>query len=301
MVLRFACKDILFYLVSLFIVFMLLPDPAFPESSLVNVQGGCFRMGDVFTEKPSSAKPVHEVCLDDFSISKYEVTVGEFREFVSDTGYRTEAEQQDGCHGWTENGQLEKRKDWNWRNPNFQQTEKDPVVCVSWNDTQEYINWRNRKEGKNYRLPTEAEWEYAARSRGKDYQYSWGSGPPSGNIADWTAKRKFSGVDIWKNYNDGYHFTSPVGSFRPNELGLYDMSGNAYEWVQDWQGDGYYSSSPRENPMGPDSGTSRIIRGGAWDLGPDKARTTHRYWNVPGGRAVCIGFRLAHPTSAKEQ
>ncbi len=89
-------------------------------------------MGDVFSDLPSSAKPVHEVCVDGFSMARYEVTVREFREFTKDTGYRTEAESQDGCHGWTRAGQLEKRKEWNWRNPNFPQTENDPVVCVSW-------------------------------------------------------------------------------------------------------------------------------------------------------------------------
>jgi formylglycine-generating enzyme required for sulfatase activity len=262
---------------------------------MVHLQGGCFKMGDIFSDLPSSAKPVHEVCVDDFSIARYEVTVREFRAFVEETGYRTDAESQDGCHGWTRGGELEKRKEWNWRNPNFLQSENDPVVCVSWNDSQAYIKWLNEKEGSNYRLPTEAEWEYAARSRGKEHQYSWGNERPSGNIADETAKKELPGLEIWNGYNDGYPYTSPVGSFRPNELGIYDMSGNAYEWLEDWQGDDYYANSPKKNPTGPDTGKYKIIRGGAWDLLPERARTTHRYWNIPGGRAVCIGFRLAHP------
>jgi formylglycine-generating enzyme required for sulfatase activity len=252
-------------------------------------------MGDIFSDLPSSAKPVHEICLDDFSIARYEVTVGEFREFVKETGYRTDAEEQDGCHGWTRAGNLEKRKEWYWRNPNFPQSEKDPVVCVSWNDSQEYIEWLNKKEGKNYRLPTETEWEYTARSRGKEHQYSWGDENLSANIADETAKEKFPALKIRDGYNDGYPYTSPVGSFRPNELGIYDMSGNAYEWILDWHGDDYYAKSPRHNPMGPDSGKYKLLRGGGWDLLIERAGTTHRYWNIPGGRAVCIGFRLAHP------
>lgn len=262
---------------------------------MVHVQGGCFNMGDIFSDLPSSAKPVHEVCVDDFSIARHEVTVGEFREFVKETGYRTDAEEQDGCHGWIGNGQEEKRKEWTWRNTGYPQTLKDPVVCISWNDTNEYIKWLNNKEGKNYRLPTEVEWEYAARSRGKKHLYSWGNENPSGNVADETAKKELSGLAVWKGYNDGYAYTAPVGSFRPNGLGIYDMSGNVYEWVFDWQEDNYYANSPKHNPMGPSAGKYKLLRGGAWDLQPETARTTSRYWNIAGARAVCIGFRLAHP------
>jgi formylglycine-generating enzyme required for sulfatase activity len=153
----------------------------------------------------------------------------------------------------------------------------------------------NKREGKSYRLLTEAEWEYAARSGGKEYQYSWGNENPSGNIADESAKNELSGLSIWKGYNDGYAYTAPVGSFKPNELGIYDMSGNVYEWVSDWQEDNYYANSPKYNPKGPDKGKYKLLRGGAWDLQPETARTTSRYWNVAGARAVCMGFRLAHP------
>ena len=291
---RLTRKDILFLFVSTLLFLFISPHSAFPESAMVYVQGGCFKMGDIFTDHPSSAKPVHEVCVDGFSIARYEVTLGEFRAFVKERGYRTDAEEQDGCHGWTRSGQLEKREEWNWRNTGFPQSEKDPVVCVSWNDTQEYIKWLNRKENGHYRLPTEAEWEYAARSRGMKHQYSWGNETPSGNIADETAKEKLPGLEIWDGYNDGYPYTSPVGSFRPNGSGIYDMSGNAYEWIQDWHGDDYYANGPKNNPKGPDSGKHKLLRGGGWDLLPERARTTSRYWNMPGGRAVCIGFRLAH-------
>ncbi len=262
---------------------------------MVFVKGGCFQMGDIFRDVPSSEKPVHEVCVDDFYMGKYEVTVGEFREFVDETGYKTEAEWQDGCHSWIRDGREEKIRDHNWSNTGFPQTVRDPVVCISWNDTYEYIQWLNKKEGKNYRLPTEAEWEYAARSGGKEYKYSWGNGEPSGNIADESAKKELSGLSIWKGYNDGYAYTAPSGSFKPNDLGIYDMSGNAYEWVFDWQEDNYYANSPKYNPKGPAVGKYKLLRGGAWDLQPDTARTTSRYWNMAGARAVCMGFRLAHP------
>lgn len=263
--------------------------------NMVLVKGGCFRMGDIFRDIPSSEKPVHEVCVDDFYIGKYEITVGEFRKFVNETGYRTDAESQDGCHSWIGEGKEEKIKDHNWSNTGFPQTDRDPVVCVSWNDVHNYIQWLNNKEGSYFRLLTEAEWEYAARSGGKEYQYSWGDGIPSGNVADESAKDELSGLSIWKGYRDGYAYTAPVGSFRPNDLGIYDMSGNVYEWLLDWQEDDYYGHSPRSNPGGPDKGKYKILRGGAWDLQPDTARTTSRYWNEAGARAVCMGFRLAHP------
>ena len=253
-------------------------------------------MGDVFSDLPSSAKPVHEICLDDFSMARYEVTVGEFRAFVKETGYMTDAEEQDGCHGWTRAGNLEKRKEWNWRNPNFPQSEKDPVVCVSWNDSQAYIEWLNKKEGKNYRLPTEAEWEYAARSGGKKYQYSWGNEVPSGNIADEASKKELPGLEVWEGYDDGYPYTSPVGSFKPNELGVYDMSGNVYEWLADWLSMDYYNKSPRHNPKGPESGHIKVLRGGSWNPFPGHVYTTSRRGNITGSRGAWMGFRLAHPS-----
>ncbi|UCD35147.1 MAG: formylglycine-generating enzyme family protein [Nitrospiraceae bacterium] len=259
------------------------------------VRGGCFQMGDIFRDVPSSEKPVHEVCVDDFYLSKYEVTLGQFREFVNETGYRTEAEAQDGCHSWVGDGFEEKVKDHSWQKTGFPQGEDEPVVCVSWNDVNAYITWLNGKTGKKYRLPTEAEWEYSARSRGKAYQYSWGEGEPAGNVADESAQRELGNLKIWEGYNDGHSYTAPVGSYRPNVLGIHDLSGNVYEWVQDWQEDDYYARSPKENPRGPAQGTYKLMRGGAWDLQPDTARTTSRYWNIPGARAVCIGFRLAHP------
>jgi len=263
------------------------------NDNMVYIKGGCFQMGDIFREIPSSEKPVHEVCVDDFYVGKYEVTVGDFRKFVNETGYRTDAERQDGCHVWIGNSE-EKKGDANWSNTGFPQTENSPVGCVSWDDAYRYIQWLNKKMRKVYRLPTEAEWEYAARSRGKPYQYGWGNEEPSGNIADISARKELSGVKIWEGYNDGYVYSAPVGSFNPNELGIYDMSGNVYEWVEDWYVKDYYKNSPKNNPRGS-VGEFKVLRGGAWDLEPGTARTSSRYWNIPGARAVCMGFRLAHP------
>ncbi|MCP4996404.1 MAG: SUMF1/EgtB/PvdO family nonheme iron enzyme, partial [Gammaproteobacteria bacterium] len=141
----------------------------------VLVKGGCYDMGDTFGDGDDNEKPVHEVCVDGFYIGKYEVTVGEFRRFVNETGYRTDADTGGGMYVWTGN-KWEKESGRGWRSPGFSQTDNHPVVGVSWNDAQKYINWLNRKSGKSYRLPTEAEWEYAARSGGKRYKYSWGNG-----------------------------------------------------------------------------------------------------------------------------
>jgi formylglycine-generating enzyme required for sulfatase activity len=268
-----------------------------PSDQMVFVKGGCFQMGDIFRSVPSSEKPVHEVCVDDFYAGKYEVTVGEFRRFADETGYKTEAATQDGCHSWVGDGTEKKIKDHYWDNTGFPQTDNDPVVCVSWNDVNRYVQWLSKKEGRNYRLLTEAEWEYAARSRGKAYLYSWGNKKPSGNVADESARDALAGLKIWEGYRDGYSYTAPVGSFKPNDLGIYDMSGNVYEWVRDWHEQDYYRHSPEDNPAGGVTGTDKLLRGGAWDLQPDTARTTSRYWNMAGARAVCIGFRLGHSPS----
>ncbi len=266
-------------------------DTGLPDR-MVFVKGGCFQMGDIFRDVPSSEKPVHEVCVDDFYIGKYEVTVGEFRKFVESTGYRTEAEAQDGCHSWVGDGTEKKIKEHYWDNTGFPQTDNGPVVCVSWNDVYNYVKWLNKKGGSNYRLLTEAEWEYAARSGGKAYQYSWGNKTPSGNVADESARSVMADLKIWDGYKDGHSYTAPVGSYKPNDIGVYDMSGNVYEWVQDWHEKDYYSHSPKANPSGGASGKDKMLRGGAWDLQPDTARTTSRYWNEAGARAVCMGFRL---------
>ena len=262
--------------------------------NMVFVKGGCFQMGDVFSDVASNEKPVHKVCVDDFYMVRYEVTLGEFRRFVKETGYRTEAEKQDGCHTWSGKGE-EKKKEFNWQNTNFPQTERDPVICVSWNDTHEYIKWLNKKDGMRYRLPTEAEWEYAARSGGKAYKYSWGNNGPSDNIADDKTKRELLGKTDEQGYNDGYEFTSPVGSFKPNELGLYDMSGNVSEWVADWFDKKYYSISPKNNPQGPIAGECKALRGGSWNPLLQLFQTTTRLCSDPGARGAWLGFRLAHP------
>jgi formylglycine-generating enzyme len=249
----------------------------------VMIPGGCFKMGSPAGENGRfDNEGLHEVCVSPFMMGKYEVTVGQFRKFVEATNYRTEAETAGGGK--------------NWRDPGFPQKDNEPVVYVSWNDAQQFISWMN-KSGKGYRLPTEAEWEYAARA-GSQTARPWGENPDGacqyGNVADRTAKQKNSS---WETHdcNDGYLNTAPCGSFKANAFGLHDMIGNVWEWCADWFDGNDYSSSPRNNPSGPSSGSGRVHRGGGWANDPLGARSALRGGGEPGRRSDGLGFRLALP------
>ena len=262
---------------------------------LVLVKGGCYQLGDVFGNGRKDEKPLHTVCVDDFFLGKYEVTVGQYRKFVEETGHQSDAEK--GGWGWSIDSSADnaqKSEGAKWSKPGFQQDDNHPVVLVSWNDAMAFVAWLKQQSGNEYRLPSEAEWEYAARSGGKKHKYSWGIGRPSGNIADKTAKKEFSGWSTWIGYDDGYVFTAPVGAFKANKLGLHDMSGNVREWVQDWYAEGYYKKSPRQNPEGPTSGKYRVLRGGGWVDVQRSLRTTRRFFSDPAtGWTNFSGFRIA--------
>jgi sulfatase modifying factor 1 len=261
------------------------------DMEFVTVTGGCFKMGDTFGDGSANEKPAHEVCLSDFAIGRYEVRVKEFEQFVNDTNYRTEPERRDGCYSWCEKG-WKKDRSKHWRNPGFEQDDDHPVVCVSWNDAVKFAAWLSRKSGRVYRLPTEAEWEYAARSRGKEVMYSWGNDGPSGNIADECAKRQCPIMAIWPGYDDGYVYSAPVGKYKPNDSGLYDMAGNVSEWCQDWYDVYYFTVSPRSDPQGPSDGQYKALRGGSWSSAPDRQRILCRMGNEPHKGYANIGFRL---------
>ncbi|MBI4843838.1 MAG: SUMF1/EgtB/PvdO family nonheme iron enzyme [Nitrospirae bacterium] len=212
-------------------------------TDMVYVKGGCYQMGDTFGDGSGDEKPVHEVCVDDFYIGKYEVTQGQWRDVMGNN-----PSEFSGCG------------------------DDCPVENVSWNGIREFI----RKLGGNYRLPTEAEWEYAARSGGKKEKYA------SGDNVDSVA---------WYGSNSGNN-THQVGRKAANGLGIYDMSGNVWEWVQDWYGESYYQNSPRNNPQGPSSGQLRVRRGGSWFTNALSARGLRLYLN-PGLGGSDLGFRLA--------
>ncbi|QOX77969.1 formylglycine-generating enzyme family protein [Trichlorobacter lovleyi] len=277
-------------------------EPMAAGMAFVNIPGGCYRMGDSFGHGLEGELPVHEVCVDDFALGKGPVTVGEFRAFVKATGYKTEAERRGGCGIWTfapvERVRFDPKK--NWQAPGFPQDDRHPVVCVTWNDADAYAAWLARASGIAYRLPTEAEYEYAARSGGKPYEYAWGSGPVSANVYDEAAMQRFlikskPESALYRGYDDGYAYTSPVGSFKPNELGLFDMAGNVCVWLADRYGETYYADSPRDNPTGPASGSQRMLRGSTWADDKRQTRTPLRIWYAPQTNSNDTGMRLAGP------
>lgn len=225
------------------------PSPA-PDSTtgmeFVQVKGGCFQMGDTFGDGGIDEKPVHKVCLDDFSIGKYEVTQAQWKTVMG-----SDPSDHIDCGSC-------------------------PVDKVSWNDIQKFIKKLSSQTGRSYRLPTEAEWEYAARSGGKSEKYS------GGDDVDGVA---------WYADSSGYR-SHPVGQRRPNGLGIYDMSGNIWEWCQDWYSEKYYKSSPTNNPKGPSGGRYRVQRGGFYMLDAAEARAAVRSAIGPGQGSSGFGFRL---------
>ena len=235
-----------------------------------------------------------------FYLGSYHVTRGQFRQFVKDTGYKTDADKGKtrGAYGWDpdkEDFGVFNAK-YSWRNAGFEQTDEHPVVNVSWNDAVAFCKWLSRKEGKTYRLPTEAEWEYACRA-GTTTRYCSGDDPETlakvGNVADATLKARFPDWNLTMKASDSYVFTAPVGQFEPNAIGVHDMHGNAMEWCADWYGKDYYGKSRADDPNGPDTGYLRALRGGSWDLWPFRCRSACRGGRPPDYRANDLGFRVA--------
>jgi formylglycine-generating enzyme required for sulfatase activity len=231
-------------------------------------------------------------------IGQYEVTVGQFRQFADASGYKTQAES-DGEGGWGYDAASGKcvgrRPQFTWRDPGFAQSDEHPVVNVSWNDAVAFCNWLSRKEGKRYRLPSEAEWEYACRA-GTSARYFHGNDP---NLLQRyahlinTGNEKFAHIQHQVHaLKAGESLTAKVGSRQPNAWGLYDTLGNVWEWTNDWQSDDYYATSPAVDPPGPGSGDVRIRRGGAWNSFPMYARCAFRNLDYPDTRCVNIGFRV---------
>ena len=253
-------------------------------------------------------QPVHRVHITHaFWMGQYEVTVGQFKKFIEASGYVPESMADGtGGYGWradydpatTKRGDAFEGRDprYSWRDPGFVQADDHPVVNATWNDAQALAAWLSKTEARHYRLPTEAEWEYACRA-GTRTRYSSGDDPASllrvANVFDASsAKRWPQWQPMALQSDDGYPFTAPVGSFAPNEWGLYDMHGNAWEWVADWYGDDYYAHSPTDDPQGPATGNVRVRRGGSWHTWPFYARSSFRNWNTPDTRYTLVGMRL---------
>jgi sulfatase modifying factor 1 len=216
----------------------------------VLVKGGCFEMGDVFGDGYKNERPVHQVCVDDFFVGKLLVTQKQWRTIMGN-------------------------------DPSFFKScgENCPVEQVSSGDVQDYIRTLNQRSGKNFRLPTEAEWEFAARSGGKKEKWAG------------TNDQAELGTYAWYSANSGSE-THPVGLKKPNGLGLYDMTGNVWEWMSDWYDEEYSAVGAKNNPRGPTHGSLRVGRGGGWRGEPRLVRTSGRGSLDPDSRSRNIGFRL---------
>ena len=239
---------------------------------MIAVEGGTFRMGSNDSGAYDDEKPIHSVTLSDYYIGETEVTQ-ELWEAVMGTTIR----QQRGVFGadWSLYGE----------GPSY------PMYYVSWYECQDFIKKLNQLTGKTFRLPTEAEWEYAARGGNKSRGYKYSGSNSIGAVA-WYDVNAYDVGSSDSNYG-----THQVGSKSPNELGIYDMSGNLWEWCSDWYSSSYYSSSPSANPTGPHNKEGkysyRVLRGGSWYSGARRCRVANRDFNSPGRRISDDGFRLA--------
>lgn len=273
---------------------------------MVDIEGGCFEMGSPELEPGrESDERQHKACVDDFQLGRFEVTVGDFKRFVKATGHRTDAERgvgnMNGCESLDRDDKSEPWgiKPWaSWRKPNKYQATRDadPVTCVSWNDADAYIAWLDKETHHAFRLPTEVEWEYAARAGSTQARF-WGNGSGEhaceySNTADLKAG--------WENgfpCADGHEWVATVGSFRPNPWGLFDMLGNVWEWTCSEYDPGYRGNELLCAPKSVDA--PRVMRGGAWNSGPALVRSAYRNRNFPETRYSFVGFRLAHDAPPK--
>lgn len=218
------------------------------EPEMIFVEGGTFSMGgssEQGNECKDTEKPAHTVTVGSFNIGKYPVTQKQWQAVMGN-------------------------------NPSGFSGENNPVESVSWNDVHEYLRRLNEITGKQYRLPTEAEWEYAARGGGKSKCYKYSGSDDVKSVA-------------WYKENSD-ESTHPVGEKQPNELGIYDMSGNVWEWCYDWFG--AYHASEQSDPTGPQSGSYRIYRGGSCYAGATVCRVSYRYGNIPNNSLCNLGFRV---------
>ena len=235
-------------------------------AEMVLIPSGVFEMGDHLNDGDISERPVHRVELDSFYMDKHQVTVGQFRQFINQSGYDYPA------HLWSKVAEYSPADDY-------------PMVRLDWDDASAYARWAGK------RLPTEAEWEYACRGRLVSKRYPWGD--------NWDAARDYA------NYSgtggkDKWDLCSPVGSFKPNGYSLYDMVGNIWEWCADWYDKDYYESSPASNPTGPNTGEIRVLRGGSWNNYKKTLRLTHRSYHAPSVRYSLSGFRTVSSVRTKQ-
>ena len=275
------------------------------EPEMVTIPGGKFTMGG----DKQREQPKHPVTIRPFKLAKYEVTVKEFRQFIEATGHKT----RNVCWIWQE---VTKDHDWginrlegNWQTPKYAPSDDHPVMCVTWEDANAYAGWLGKKTGKAYRLPTEAEWEYAARA-GSTTTYFFGNDPEQfceyGNVLDKRGTRALArDYKVYRegvSCDDGAEYTNVVGQYKPNAFGLYDMLGNVDEYVQDCEhldytgapadGSAWSQGCSTDNPM-------VIERGGSYGSRGTTARSAYRGHAGPDNpSALGEGFRLAESVDA---
>ena len=236
---------------------------------MIFIKGGTFDMGDTFGDGGDDEKPVHKVTVSDFYLGKYPVTVAQFKDFIEGSGYKTETEKE----GWS----------WCWNGKKWQKMNgvtwhydvkgmlhpysehNHPVIHVSWNDAKAFADWYSKIIGQKHRLPTEAEWEYAARGGILSKGFKFAGSNDLSEVA-------------W-NFENGNSNTHAVGQKNANELGLYDMSGNVWEWCKDRYNPEYYKISITANPAGAISGSDRVLRGGSWFDGAKHWREAWSPWS----------------------
>jgi formylglycine-generating enzyme required for sulfatase activity len=277
------------------------------------LSGGSFLLGSKVGAADEG--PAREVTVAPFELATTAVTRGEWAQFVAATGYESTAQAEGGGFGLTAWGAFGYFKDLTWETPGFDQTDDHPVVVISWFDAVAYCNWKSVQEGltpcylvrgttdweawprgwnqrrtlvvtqealaNGYRLPTEAEWEWAATAKGQQ-TYPWGNGPPwsdrpLANLGDAQLARRFEKAETWLGLDDGFLYSAPVGSFAADVWGLYDMAGNVQQWCDD---------------VAP-PGSRRVIKGSSWKAVPDLARASARGSAFPEERSSLVGFRLA--------
>lgn len=261
----------------------------------VNVAGGCYQMGQDPGEQEElellmgseganlafgDELPPRQVCVGEFNLGRHEVTVAAFTKFVEATGYRTEAESGGGCQEY-----LIPRYYWsnnplrNWREPGFAQKSDEPVVCVSWNDGKAFADWLSKNNpGKSFRLASEAEWEFAARDRGR--------------IKKFDANLKLD--DLGWHAKNSPRRTSPGGRKKAGEIGAFDLYGNVWEWVGDYYGLRAYATGGKDNPVGPSQGEFRVVRGGGWNSAAWNCRAAKRDRAGASHRDTNLGLRLVY-------
>jgi len=268
--------------------------PSGLEVAQVFVPAGSFLMGSAAGD-PLAAddeKPQREITLNNsFWLDQTEVTNAQFAEFVEATGHETTAEEQGNGYTINDQGAFALVEGANWLHPYGPQSDisgmdTHPVVLVSWEDADAFCQWRDS------RLPTEAEWEYAARGPDNPI-YPWGNEFDGTRLNFCDESCEFDHRDA--TVNDGHERTAPVGTYPAGAswVAAFDMSGNVWEWVNDWYDSAYYENAPAENPIGPETDSFRVLRGGAWSNGDQVVRAADRRYNDPADRSSNFGFRCA--------